>query len=110
MGHIGNFYTITNSMRNVPLRDHLQHGYEFEDAFKRAIRDLMDRWQGRVGECVDEKNGFLLLRFHDTPGGVPDEARLPLYALVECEKPSWLIEEEEEDEITRELDEAFGFD
>lgn len=110
MGHIGNYYTITTSMRGVPLKEHLLHGYEYEDDFRRAVRMLMERWKGRIGECVGEKNGFLLLRFHDTPGGVPDEARLPRYILEECDAPSYASEDDEEDEIARQIDEAFGFD
>ena len=110
MGNIGNYYTITTTLRNVPLREHLQHGYEYEDDFRRALRSLIDRWRGRVGECVGERNGFLLLRFHDTPGGIPDEARLPAYLLQECDAPAYARNSEEEDERMREIDEAFGFD
>lgn len=110
MGNIGNYYTITTTLRNVPLREHLQHGYEFEDDFRRAIRAMIERWRGRVGECIGEKNGFLLLRFHDTPGGIPDEARLPRYILEPCDTPQYDTEDDREDEVQQEIDEAFGFD
>lgn len=110
MRHQGEYYTVTDTLRNVPLRDHLLHGYELEDDFRRAVRKLVDRWHGRVGECIEERNGFLLLRFHDTPGGLPDEARLPRYILEECDEPPYIMEEEEDDEMLREIDKAFGFD
>ena len=110
MGNIGSYYTITTTMRNVPLREHLQHGFEFEDDFRRAIRELMERWRGRIGECVGEKNGFLVLRFHDTPGGIPDKARLPRYILEPCDAPPYARYKEPEDEMQREIDEAFGFE
>ena len=91
----------------APLEDFLMHGYEERLDFLRAVRRLTDRWHDRVGEAIDERNGFLLLRFHDTPGGRPDEAWLPLYLLTDA---GVMPEEPPRDELEDEITEAFGFD
>lgn len=87
----GPFYKVSRDMDRVPLGDYLQHGFETRKEFIGAVAQLMSRWQGRKGECIeervfhdrygnpDEANRMLLLRFHDTPGGSPDEALLPAY-------------------------------
>lgn len=112
MDYIGHHYTVATTLRNAPLRDHLQHGYEFEDDFRHALRTLISRWRDRTGECVGEHNGFLHLRFHDTPGGCPDEAVLPLYLLEEttATPPTSCPAATQPDHFEQELDEAFGFD
>ena len=105
------FYEVLSSLDGVPLRDHLQHGYEEKSDFYDAVRQLRDRWQHRIGECVGERNGFRQLRFHDTPGGMPDEAWLPDYMLKEVEKPEYLCDDAETvDEQEQELEDALGFD
>ncbi len=106
----GKFYEVTADMDRVPLRDHLMHGYETKQDFREAIYRLIRLWRGRVGECIGESHGFLHLRFHDTPGGRPDEARLPKYMLKEVDMPEYMRPEDPPDDIVRELDEAFGFD
>ena len=63
-----------------------------------------------VGESVGERNGFLRLRFHDTPGGLPDEAWIPRYLLLKADMPGHLVETVERDETEEELDRIFGFD
>lgn len=112
MDCIGRYYTVVTTLRNAPLHEHLQHGYEFEDDFRQALRQLINRWRGRVGECIGEHNGFLHLRFHDTPGGRPDEARLPLYLIQETTPPPYALHRDDPppDPMERELDDAFGFD
>lgn len=106
------FYRVTGSIDKAPLRDHLWHGYEEKADFRHALRQLAERWRGRVGEAVAERNGFLRLRFHDTPGGLPDEDWLPPYLLEPSPVPDYILEAERNrpDPIERELDEAFGFD
>lgn len=106
------FYTITSDMSRAPLRDHLMHGYETRRDFETALRELARRWQGRVGESVAERNGFHRLRFHDTPGGLPDEAWIPRYLLEQVPMPGYLIEQENNkpDPIEEELNRIFGFD
>ncbi|MDD6017122.1 MAG: hypothetical protein PUC18_12765 [Prevotellaceae bacterium] len=106
MNEEGLFYTVAQDLSRAPLRDHLMHGYEERSDFERALRQLIKKWENRVGECVGGRHGFLLLRFHDTPGGRPDEAWLPLYLLQETEPPERKKKTREEIE----LDEAFGFD
>jgi hypothetical protein len=112
MDCIGHYYTVVSTLRNAPLHDHLQHGYEYEDDFRKALRAIISRWKGRVGECVDEHNGFLSLRFYDTPGGKPDEARLPSYLLQETAITPYSArrKERQPDPLEEELDKAFGFD
>lgn len=111
MEHIGHHYTVITTLRNAPLRDHLQHGYEFEDDFRHALRTLINRWRNRTGECIEERSGFLRLRFHDTPGGRPDEEWLPLYLLQEVTTPPYATETAADShDDDHELDQAFGFD
>ena len=91
------------------LPSHLEYGYEDKDDFEGAIRRLSLRWQNRIGERIDERHGFKRLRFHDTPGGKPDEEWLPDFMLVEVEKPEWMIKPER-DEIEEEIERIFSFD
>ena len=112
MKQTGLFFRVASTISNAPLRDCLWHGYESRDDFKRGLRNLVGLWHDRVGECIEERNGFLRLRFHDTPGGVPDEEWLPSYLLHQVDPPPYITESRnsEEEELERELDEAFGFD
>lgn len=103
------FFQVCTSMDGLPVDDHLNHGYEVRQDFVLALRRLIDHWGGRVGERVGERNKFLQLRFHDTPGGRPDEAWLPLYMLKAVEKPDYLQDDKLND-TEEELDQAFGFD
>lgn len=106
------FYIVTSNMNDVPLRDHLLHGYESHDDFARSIRRLIGRWDGRIGECIGEKHGFLLLRFHDTPGGSPDEEWLPRYLLKPSENPGNRKDDEQKqgNDDKNEIENAFGFE
>ena len=112
MDCIGHYYVVVSTLRNAPLRDHLHHGYEYEEDFRHALRTIINRWRGRVGECIDEQKGFLQLRFHDTPGGRPDEAMLPYYLLQETTIPPYVPHygEHQPDSLEQELDRAFGFE
>ena len=106
------FYQVLSDLSRAPLRDHMLHGYEERQDFFNALRQLRDRWKDRIGECIEERDGFRHLRFHDTPGGKPDEAWLPDYLLLKVDMPDYLREMEEEvvDEQERELERALGFD
>lgn len=105
------FFLVASDLRNAPISDHLEHGYEDKYDFADALRTITRPFGGRVGECIDERHGFLRLRFHDTPGGKPDEKWVPRYLLTEATRPDYMDAlEEEPDEIERELDRAFGFD
>lgn len=103
------FYLVASNLRDAPIRNYMFHGYNNEDDFYDALHRLIDRWRGRIGESIGERHGFLLLRFHDTPGGKPDEAWLPRYLLKQTAMPEYL-REEQKDEAEIELDRAFGFD
>lgn len=98
----GPFYRVSRDMSRVPLDDYLDHGYETRKEFARSVRQLIERWGGRDGECVeerwyhgkdgeaiDQRHRQLHLRFHDTPGGHPDEAWLPLYLLQPVDIPEY---------------------
>lgn len=104
------FYSVISDLWHTPLPDPLENGYESERDFRAALRRLVDHWHGRTGECVGERNGFLLLRFHDTPGGKPDEAWLPQFLLKAAPVPDYMTDEELVDEVTEELDRIHGFD
>lgn len=118
----GPFYRVSNDMSRVPLVDYLDHGYETREDFRDAIIKLVSRWENREGECVeerifhgkegeaiDQRHRQLHLRFHDTPGGSPDDAWLPLYVLDPIPIPDYARwhdltpEEELLEEIKREL-------
>lgn len=103
------FYQVACSTWDVRLPNPLEHGYETERDFRYAVAKLIDRWRDRIGECVGERNEFLLLRFHDTPGGVPDEEWLPRYILTPCDMPGYLQESDSSDGTGGELTERFGF-
>ncbi len=102
------FYKVSNDPDDAPLRDYLLHGYENRSDFYDAIRRLVRRWHDRVGERVGERHGFLRLRFHDTPGGRPDEAWIPVYLLKQAEAPVFKVDERSD--LEKEIDQAFGFD
>ena len=112
MDHIGRHYLVASTPRNAPLHDHLQHGYEFEEDFRSALRKIISRWHDRVGECVGERSGFLRIRFHDTPGGNPDEEWLPTYLLQEVATPPYAGQPSDDSQPDKghELNRAFGFD
>jgi len=105
----GPFFRVARNMDRAPLRDHLWWGYEEKSDFRLALRGLLDRWRCRVGECVGERHGLRLLRFHDTPGGRPDEAWLPEFLLEPAPRPDY-FDVPAPDPARRELEEAFGFD
>lgn len=100
------FFRVADSLRTVKLRDHLQHGYETVDEFRSALMKLVDWWGGRVGEYVDHRHEHLLLAFHDTPGGLPDKAWIPLYLLSPCARPDYMDIEEISD-TEKELNRIF---
>lgn len=105
------FFRVSARASAGILDDHLHHGYEDRSVFAAAIARLTERWGGRVGQSVGERNRFLLLRFHDTPGGLPDEAWLPLFLLTPCPAPPYAPGRDPapSESIRDELDEAFGF-
>lgn len=102
------FYIVTSDLTDVPIREHLLHGYESCDDFAHATLRLVGRWKGRVGECVGDRHGFLLLRFHDTPGGCPDEEWIPRYLLKPVENPEY--QENQRNKTNDDMENAFGFD
>lgn len=98
------FYKVLPTIQNAPLRDYLLHGYESRRDFEQALRRLVSRWKGRTGECIDMRHDFILLRFHDTPGGKPDEEWIPDYLLQPVP-----AQNESSDSSGEELDQAYGF-
>ncbi len=103
------FFRVAGTVDGLPIDRYLYHGYETRDDFATALRRLLDRWGGRIGRHDGERNGFLLLSFPDTPGGIPDEAWLPLYMLTPCDVPPFAIvphKDPDEEQLNR----AFGFD
>lgn len=102
------FYLVLSDLRTAPLSKHLMHGYETRQDFQQALNRLLNRWKGRIGECINERHGFLLLRFHDTPGGKPDEAWLPEYLLQLTDPPKY-ISNKDSDSSDQQLNDLFGF-
>lgn len=108
------FYRVINGLElwYATLPNHLEQGYEDPADFRRAVRRIVDRWHDRIGESVETRHGLHLLRFHDTPGGMPDEAWVPAYLLNPADMPAYVGSSSTasiEEEIEAELDEAFGF-
>ena len=85
MSEEGGYFVVLSGLGRAPLADFLMHGYVSRYAFVDALRRITARWKKRIGLCVGERNGFLLLRFCDTPGGVPDEEWIPRYLLRPAE-------------------------
>ena len=106
------YYRVVSDLSKAPVNDYLMNGYESRWDFHRALSRLVNRWHDRVGEAVDEKHGFLFLRFHDTPGGLPDEEWLPRYLLESVPAPDYMQQNstDSSEEIKNELDKAFEFD
>ncbi len=105
------YFLVASNLDDAPLDDYLLHGYEDRDLFRDALRKLLARYGGRTGQHIGERNGFLMLHFYDIPGGQPEEAWLPLYLLHPTDMPEYMAAMHEPvDEITREVEEAFGFD
>ena len=107
----GRYYKVINNLYDIKLPDPLEYGYEFKSDFSRALWKLIDMWKGRIGECVDERNSFYLLRFHDTPGGKPDESWVPNCLLIEEPTPKYVAPPETEacDEFAEEMNNIIGF-
>lgn len=103
------FYQVTSDLNAIPIDEHLMHGYEDKWMFYRSVRTLLLRFKGRIGECIDRRHDFLLLRFHDTPGGMPDEEWLPCYLLSQTSMPDYMkVDDKQSDEDT-DINSAFGF-
>ena len=106
------FYRVIHDTWNIKLPDHLENGFEDRQEFRRAVSKIIERWHDRIGEAIDERHGFLLLRFYDTPGGVLDQDWLPPYLLRPVEAPEYITSDEpsSSEELTEELYRAYGFD
>lgn len=104
----GKYYKVISTLWNRRLPDAREHGFTEDRDFRHTLWQMVDRWKGREGECVQERNGFMRIRFHDTPGGKPDEAWMPSFLLEETDAPPG--DPEPSDGLGDELDDAFGFD
>lgn len=106
------FFRVSNNPDDAPLQEHLAHGYEHRYDFYHAVSIIVARWHDRVGEAIGKRNGFLLLRFNDTPGGKPDEAWIPEYLLQPVSIPVYARDNNStsSSEITDEINYSFGFD
>lgn len=104
----GDYFKVTNDVDKAPLADYTMHGYTSKWDFYEAVRAVVERWRGRIGECVQERHGFRKLRFHDTPGGRPDEEWIADYLLEPTARPDYM-NKPEKDPIAEEVDKAFGF-
>lgn len=110
--HERRFFRVSNDPDEAPLQEHLIHGYEQRCDFYHAVSLIVARWHDRIGEAIDKRNGFLLLCFNDTPGGIPDEAWIPEYLLKPVPIPSYVLvnDSTSSSEITDEINRSFGFD
>ena len=102
------YFLVASDLKKAPFQKHLQWGYEDEYEFTRALRKLLSLWRGRIGRNIEERNGFLHLRFTDIPGGGHEDAWLPLFLLSPTEDPH--TDDSEESPEEKELNKAFGFD
>ena len=104
------YFRVAETIDGAPLADHTTHGYEDRNDFRDALRAIVNRWGGRIGEKLQERNGFLQLHFADMPGKVTEDIWLPLYLLTPCPMPDYLIPPSPPDPIEQELDRIFGFE
>lgn len=105
------FYTVMDNYRQAPLSRYVEHGFELQEDYRDALKKLISRWHDRIGECIDERNGFKRLRFHDTPSVRPDEEWLPDYLLGEMPPDTYkMFVHPDKNSFESELDRAFGFD
>ena len=105
---LNSYYRVASDIWCVPFRDHLEHGFETKYAFRKAAQNLIDRWHDREGKAIGLKNNFVLLRFCDSAGNLPEEAWLPDFLLTQIPMPEYL-NTPEHDETEEEMNEAFGF-
>ena len=103
------FFIVDGNIDRAPINRYMDYGYEHRNDFHEALSCLINLWGSRIGERVDSRHGHLLLRFHDTPGGRPDQAWVPLYLLTPCPRPPYM-DHSEPDPIEHDLNAAFGFD
>lgn len=109
IGENAEFYLVEADYDKAPVTQYREFGYDSKWDFYLALRKVGERWRDRVGECIEERHGFRKLRFHDTPGGRPDEEWIADFLLVRTKMPDWIREALEPiDPIEKELDEAFG--
>lgn len=100
------YYLVLSDAR-YRTSDYLEHGYETEHDYQRALRVLLEHFADRKGEALDERHGFLLLRFRDTIDGQHEDAWLPRFLLRPTADPPSRRKPSAVEDI---LDAAFGFD
>lgn len=88
------FYRVSP---NPELPSHHDYGYEDKYEFFKAVRQLANKYGGRVGECIGTRHAFLLLSFaaHD---GRPAKAWLPVF-MCELAAPPASNDDEEQDPL-----------
>lgn len=89
------YYRVIPSLRDVPIPDHHEYGYEDWWDFQKALRRLTLTYGDRVGECIGTRHAFFLLRFCDPFTGLHSKEWLPRFLCVQAPPP---IEEDDENE------------
>jgi hypothetical protein len=100
------FFLVAKNLDHAPLNDYVAHGYEEKEYFRDALRRIIDRYGGRVGEYCGDRYDHLQLKFRDWQRS--EHAWLPLFLLTPCPMPDYLKEEEEKDPFEEELNRIFG--
>ena len=86
MEYIGRYYTVVTTLRNAPLHDHLQHGYEFEDrwddleALCAALGGREGVWYATNIELVDYWNACMAVRSSLDGTIVQNLSAIPVHA------------------------------
>ena len=101
------FFLVAINLDGAPLNDYVAHGYEEKADFRDALRRIVDRYGGRVGEYCGNHYDHLQLKFRDWQRS--EHAWIPIYLLSPCPMPDYL-KEEEKDPIEEELDKIFWSD
>lgn len=106
------YYVVESDSGYWPTEDHLEQGYENEVDYRCALLRTYRKWRGRIGRCIDRRNGFVKIQFVDTPGGKQDVVWLPDFLLHETtdEEVEGYDVSDPENPLEQELDRAFGFD
>ena len=87
------FYKVSRP-HDVP--DAHDYGYESPHDFAKAIRRIVLTHEGDVGECRSERNGLLLLRFHDPLTGQYTDEWIPDFCCTSAPPP--VVTEEADDD------------
>ena len=100
------YYKVLEEFPSVRVYHH-EYGYESPHDFYGALLRLHAKWKGRVGECVEVRHSFMLMRFVNRFNRC-SYVWMPRFLLVRA--PDEREPESSDEDLEELLDEVFGFD